>query len=254
MKRTRVPFYVVATLSFLVVPFESPSDPAGAALVPPSEGPTFLPGRGLASSRAGAHLISRADLASALRASRRGPRDFELYSLESEKDGYRDFLRHFPYGTALIAASDRHGVDGLLLAAVVETESHFSSKRVSPRGAVGLMQVLPSTAASFGKAERDLYDPAVNLEVGSRYLGSLIQHFDGDLALALAAYNAGPAAVIRHNGVPPFRETRQYVRRVLALYGEHRQSVWRDGYSTQAPDEAPPWAQGVRQAHGVTAR
>jgi soluble lytic murein transglycosylase-like protein len=252
MKRTRVPFYVVATLSFLVVPFDSPSDPVGVALVPPSEGPTFLPGNRLASSRAGAPLVSPADLAAALSPDRRA---FELFPLESRDDGYRDFLQRFPYGTALISASGRHGVDGLLLAAVVETESHFSARRVSPRGAVGLMQVLPSTAAAFGKSGRDLYDPKVNLEVGTRYLGSLIEHFDGDLPLALAAYNAGPGAVVRHNGVPPYRETRQYVRKVLALYGEHRQSVW--GEEEAAPprsDETPLWARDLRQAHSVAAR
>jgi soluble lytic murein transglycosylase-like protein len=251
MKRTRVPFYVVATLSFLVVPFDSPSDPVGAALVPPSEGPTFLPSNRLASSRAGAHLVSRADLASALSSSRRR---FDLFPLDPGEDGYRDFLQRFPYGTSLIAASGRHGVDGLLLAAVVETESHFSPRRVSPRGAVGLMQVLPSTATAFGKSERDLYDPKVNLEVGSRYLGGLIEHFDGDLPMALAAYNAGPAAVIRHNGVPPYRETRQYVRKVLALYGKHRQSVWGEEGAAPAPDEVPPWALSLRQAHSVAAR
>lgn len=138
-------------------------------------------------------------------------------------EAQRRFLSDFPFGSAMAVAAERHDVDGLLLAAVVETESRFRPAAVSPRGAVGLMQVLPTTGEMYGA--RDLTDPHVNLDVGSRYLHRLLRDYDGDLELALAAYNAGPAAVERYGGVPPFRETRDYVKRVLRKYEEHRRSL-----------------------------
>jgi soluble lytic murein transglycosylase-like protein len=121
-------------------------------------------------------------------------------------------------------AAERHRVDGLLVAAIVEAESGFVPTRVSPRGAVGLMQVLPSTAGEYGDA-KDLLDPRTNLDVGSRYLGRLIEDFDGDVELAVAAYNAGPGAVERYGGVPPYAETKDYVKRVLTLYDAHHQTA-----------------------------
>ena len=85
------------------------------------------------------------------------------------------------------------------------------------------MQVLPSTGEMYGV--QNLTDPHVNLDVGSRYLRQLLRDYDGDLEMALAAYNAGPATVERYGSVPPFRETRDYVKKVLRLYEKHRQSV-----------------------------
>jgi len=129
------------------------------------------------------------------------------------------------------------------VAAIVEAESGFNPGRVSPRGAVGLMQVLPSTAGGLGAAgDKDLHDPRVNLDVGSRYLGRLIEDYSGDLELVLAAYNAGPGAVERYRGVPPYPETQEYVRRVLTLYDEHNQTVGakRDPFS-------PPLHGGIRR-------
>lgn len=107
----------------------------------------------------------------------------------------------------------RHGLDPDLVLAVVAVESAFRPQAVSPRGARGLMQLMPRTAASLGV--RDAMDPAANLDGGVRHLGSLIQLYDGDLTRALAAYNAGAGAVKRYGGVPPYRETRDYVRQVL---------------------------------------
>jgi soluble lytic murein transglycosylase-like protein len=115
-----------------------------------------------------------------------------------------------------VAAAERYGVDGLLLAAIVRHESSFDPEIVSPKGAVGLMQLLPSTGRAYGA--EDLFNPGVNLDAGSRYLSHLLALYDGDLELALAAYNAGPTAVARYGGIPPYRETRQYVRRVKAEY------------------------------------
>jgi soluble lytic murein transglycosylase-like protein len=106
-----------------------------------------------------------------------------------------------------------HGVDAALVRAVVAVESGFEARARSPKGAVGLMQVLPSTGRQYGIA--DLYDPGANLEAGVRHLKGLLDRFP--LSLALAAYNAGEAAVRQFRGVPPYPETRAYVARVRAL-------------------------------------
>ncbi len=110
----------------------------------------------------------------------------------------------------------RHGLDPELVLAVVSVESAFHPEAISPKGAQGLMQLMPATAASLGV--RDALDPAENLDGGVRHLGSLVSGYRGDLRLALAAYNAGAGAVKRHGGVPPYRETRDYVERVLGRY------------------------------------
>ena len=113
-------------------------------------------------------------------------------------------------------ASRRHGLDPALVLAVVAVESGFRPEAVSPKGAQGLMQLMPRTAAALGV--QDALDPEQNLDAGVRHLESLLKLYDGDLKRALAAYNAGQGAVERHGGVPPYRETRAYVRRVLERY------------------------------------
>jgi hypothetical protein len=115
-----------------------------------------------------------------------------------------------------IAAARRHGLDPALVMAVVGVESAFAPNAVSPKGAQGLMQLMPGTAATLGVA--DAFDPAQNLDGGVRHLRSLMGRYRGDLRRALAAYNAGEGAVARHGGVPPYRETQDYVRRVMARY------------------------------------
>ena len=100
--------------------------------------------------------------------------------------------------------------------AVVSVESGFRPQAVSPKGAQGLMQLMPKTASSLGVA--DAFDPAQNLDGGARHLGQLLTLYGGDLTRALAAYNAGEGAVDRHRGVPPYRETRAYVKKVLERY------------------------------------
>ena len=112
--------------------------------------------------------------------------------------------------------SRRHGISPALVKAVVTVESAFDPKAVSAKGARGLMQLMPGTAADLGVD--NLYDPRGNLDGGIRHLRVLLDRYDGDLRLALAAYNAGEEAVRRHGGVPPFAETREYVRRVLHHY------------------------------------
>ncbi len=110
-----------------------------------------------------------------------------------------------------------HGMDARLLHAIVTVESAYDPQARSHAGALGLMQVIPATGKRFGA--NDLLDPLQNLRAGTAYLAWLKRRFGGDLTLMLAAYNAGEGAVQRHgNRVPPFNETRQYVRKVTALY------------------------------------
>lgn len=110
-----------------------------------------------------------------------------------------------------------HGLDPVLLDAIIVVESAYEPGAVSPKGAMGLMQLMPATAARF--RIEDPFDPVENLRGGARYLQWLLDRFDGDLKLALAAYNAGEAAVENYsNRIPPFPETRAYVARVLELY------------------------------------
>ena len=111
------------------------------------------------------------------------------------------------------AVATRYGISVDLIAAVIEAESEFNPRAVSRTGARGLMQLMPETAAMLGVS--DPFDPLENIEGGVRHLCSLMDRFNGNLPLVLAAYNAGERAVINHGGIPPYRETRQYVNRIL---------------------------------------
>ncbi len=116
----------------------------------------------------------------------------------------------------IVEVSRRHGVPPRLVAAIVAVESRFDHRAVSRRGAEGLMQLMPATAADLDV--QNAFDPRDNLDGGVRHLKRLMGRFRGDLPLVLAAYNAGEMAVIAHGGIPPYRETRQYVVRVLRRY------------------------------------
>jgi hypothetical protein len=120
-----------------------------------------------------------------------------------------------PFGRQIDAAARESGVHPWLLVALVRAESNFDPLAVSRAGASGLAQLMPATAVETGVA--DVFDPAENLRGGAAYLRSLLDRFDS-LTLALAAYNAGPATVDRYGGVPPYRETRRYVRKITAWY------------------------------------
>jgi soluble lytic murein transglycosylase-like protein len=109
--------------------------------------------------------------------------------------------------------SARYGVPADLVAAVIEAESDNNPRAVSRRGARGLMQLMPKTARTLGV--RDPFDPRANVDAGVRHLRALMDRFGNNLPLVLAAYNAGEVAVIKHRGVPPYRETRAYVKRIL---------------------------------------
>jgi soluble lytic murein transglycosylase-like protein len=121
---------------------------------------------------------------------------------------------------SITASAARHGLDPALIKAVMRVESSFNPLAVSPAGAQGLMQLLPSTASSLGLSNP--FDPQQNIAAGSRYLRSMLDRNGGDLSRALAAYNAGPEAVRRYGGIPPFAETQDYVQRVLYWYDQYR--------------------------------
>lgn len=228
MKPRRVPFTVSATMLFLVVSFNStPSDTAIPDPYrfpnPPAEDQAIrdLARWAVQSRSEHPQIITPGDLEAALT---RRPQRLGLLSSEAGEAARREMLVGLPYGSEIWKISRRRGVDGLLVASIVQIESGFARGAVSPRGAMGLMQILPSTGALYGVA--DLDDPHVNLDVGCRYLGQLLRDFDGDVERAVAAYNAGPATVIRYGGVPPYRETREYVRKVLGLYRERSDAAW----------------------------
>jgi soluble lytic murein transglycosylase-like protein len=126
-------------------------------------------------------------------------------------------LRDTAYANLITAAAQTYGVDPILVQALIQVESNYNPRSRSSKGAMGLMQLMPSVAREYNV--RNAYDPASNIDAGVRKLKSLIESMKGDLSLALAAYNAGEAAVSKFGGIPPYRETRSYVSRILALSG-----------------------------------
>jgi Transglycosylase SLT domain len=124
-----------------------------------------------------------------------------------------DLLAAVPYGELIDNLSAVHGVDPVLVRAVIQVESAFEARARSRKGARGLMQVMPATGLHYGA--RNLDDPHTNLDTGIRHLKSLLQKYER--SVALAAYNAGEGAVRRFGGIPPYRETRSYVTRILSL-------------------------------------
>jgi soluble lytic murein transglycosylase-like protein len=128
-------------------------------------------------------------------------------AVDMSRDGVEKLVRE---------AAERHNVDPALVRAVIETESNWNPAAYSRKGAAGLMQLIPTTAQRFGA--NDAFNPRQNVDAGVRYLRVLLERYNGNLDLALAAYNAGEGAVDRAHGVPSFRETRNYVQRVQDAY------------------------------------
>lgn len=128
-------------------------------------------------------------------------------AMNLDRDGVEKLVRE---------AAERHHVDPALVRAVIETESNWNPGAVSRKGAMGLMQLIPTTAQRFGV--NDVFNPKQNVDAGVQYLGMLLERYNGNLDLALAAYNAGEGAVDRAHGIPAYRETRSYVQRVQDAY------------------------------------
>jgi len=145
------------------------------------------------------------------------------------------------------SASDQHQVDPDLIRSVIKAESGFNSRAVSPKGAQGLMQLMPSTASKLGV--KDAFAPGENIEGGTRYLRDLLVLYNNDMAKALAAYNAGPQRVAQYNGVPPYRETHAYVARVIKDFNRTKLAAARAAakQNTQAA-AAPAKPQKVQRA------
>jgi soluble lytic murein transglycosylase-like protein len=121
------------------------------------------------------------------------------------------------YAKLIHAAAQKHGMDEKLIAEVIAAESNFNAKAISRKRALGLMQLLPETAARY--AVVNVFDPAQNIDAGTHYLRDLLERYRGNVRFALAAYNAGPEMVDRYGGVPPFPETQSYVREITSKLG-----------------------------------
>ena len=139
------------------------------------------------------------------------------------------------------AFAAEHSIDSALIRAVIRAESNFNHRAVSRKGAQGLMQLMPATIWRLSVG--DAFDPHENIGAGVRYLRQLLDQFQGDLTLTLAAYNAGENAVLRYRGVPPYPETRDYVKKVLSLYQRTREEPSRirvASASSRATESPPP--------------
>jgi soluble lytic murein transglycosylase-like protein len=120
------------------------------------------------------------------------------------------------YDPVVRKVAKRHGISPEFIHAIIRAESNYESTAVSPKGATGLMQLMPATAKAYGVS--DSYDPEENIEGGTKYLKDLIKLYEGQTSLVLAAYNAGQDAVKRYKGIPPYPETRNYIKRIQAGY------------------------------------
>jgi soluble lytic murein transglycosylase-like protein len=143
------------------------------------------------------------------------------------------------------AAGDKHLLDVDLINSVIKAESSFNPRAVSPKGARGLMQLMPKTASGLGVS--NAFDPAANVDGGTRYLRWLLERYDFDLVKALAAYNAGPERVDRYRGVPPYYETKAYVARIIRDFNRKKLAQQKaEAASRKTAAKAKPAASGAK--------
>jgi len=147
------------------------------------------------------------------------------------------------------AASDQHQIDADFIASVISAESANNPHAVSPKGAQGLMQLMPKTASRLGV--KDSFDPAANVDGGVRYLRELLLLYNGDAAKALAAYNAGPHRVQQYHGVPPYRETHAYVARIIRDY--NRKKLAERAQAQAKPRTRTPQSSQIAQSKSTPA-
>jgi soluble lytic murein transglycosylase-like protein len=162
-----------------------------------------------------------------MRAARSAASEVNTY-LDAKAQAHQTLNRAFTQqdiDAAINQAAAQHHVDPSLVRSVVKVESNFNPNAVSPKGAMGLMQLMPSTARSLNVSNP--FDPQQNVDAGVRHLRKLLDSYGGDVRLSLAAYNAGSGAVARSAGVPHFRETQDYVRRITTLYNSGSEPLFR---------------------------
>ncbi len=148
---------------------------------------------------------------------------FKLYMREkSQRQHYRHYraINNTAFDPIIKKASRKYGLDSALIKAVISAESSFNPHAVSPKGAKGLMQIMPQNYPSLSISNP--FNPAQNIMGGTKYLRKMIENFNGKVSLALAAYNAGPHAVEKYRGVPPYKETQNYVVKVMSLYRQFK--------------------------------
>jgi soluble lytic murein transglycosylase-like protein len=216
--RNRVSRVAIATALFLVVSFSSPPTLPSVPDVG-SDGPTLDEIYVL--EELADWVAGPSDLLDAVQSRKRS---FELFRHFGSAGARQGLVQGLPYGDLIDRVAQRFKVDGLLLASIMEAESGFNPYAISSQGALGLMQVMPANASTYPL--EDLLEPEVNVAIGAQYLVDLLEQFEGDVALALASYNAGPTIVKQYGGLPPYSETHRYVDRVLTRYVRLQRNLW----------------------------
>ena len=150
----------------------------------------------------------------------KGPRSYKLGVTDTIfKDiypSYKSIKSKHNFHNIILEAANRYNIDPALIKAIIMAESGYNPKAISKKGAVGLMQIMPATATSLGV--ENLFDPVHNVDAGVRYFKRLLNQFEGNIQLAVAAYNAGSRKVKKYQGIPPFKATQQYVKKVFEYY------------------------------------